>query len=166
MLIKKRNISFYLSYAIIAAILYAIPTLFFIRDTQYSQAWLLYLGNAFFLAAMVVAVIALNKRYGGNATTRSLIVGGHVITIIGVVIACIIALILLMIYEPELFQSRNTGVVLEGKPANSGNLFFIIIISALVVNFAAGSFASFMFPYTVKRNQTTERGKNVSDPLV
>jgi FlaG/FlaF family flagellin (archaellin) len=110
---------------------------------------------------MLVAVLMLNKKFSGDVTARSLVIGGHMITLIGVILACVFTLILMLIYVPELFQAAPTGQVLERRPANTNNLIFILLVNAFVANFAAGSFASIILPYTSKRNQKTEQGKDV-----
>ncbi len=132
---KNGVLSFSLIYATIAAIAFCIPCLFFLMNTEFSQLWLLYLGNALFLGCMIIAVLAFSRRFGGNVTTKSLLVSGHVITLMGVLIASIITLIMLLILIPELFKSAPSGEILERKPANSNNILFVLALNTIVGNF-------------------------------
>lgn len=152
---------FSIKYALIAAVFYCILCLIFFTYTDFRQLWILYIGNALFLGVMVVAILALNKNYGGNATTNSLMMTGHIITFIGVIAAALVTFVIMLIYVPEVFQKEPVGQLLERRPANSGTLLFATTLSVLVGNFSAGSFASIIIPYVTKRNQQTERGEEV-----
>jgi len=164
-IINKGDLPFYITRAIIAAIVYCIPVFFFLRTTEFREVWLLYLGSAFFMVVIASSLLSLNRRYGGNSTTRTLIVSGHVITVMAIVISFIICLILTFFMVPEIYQSGG-GEIVHGKPDSLDNITFILIVGIVVINFAAGSIPSIILPQSMKQNQTTERGENVSKPMI
>lgn len=164
-IINKGDLPFYLRWALIAAIVYCIPVFFFLRTPEFREVWLFYLGSAFFMVVIAWSLLALNRRYGGNGTTRTLITSGHVITVFAIVIAFVFCVILTLFMVPQLYRN-GPGNIVEGKPANLDNIVFLLLVSITVINFAAGSIPSIILPQTMKRNQTTERGENVSKPLI
>jgi len=106
---------------------------------------------------MIVVMIILNNRSHGDAATGSLLIVGHAITIFSIVLICLIALILLLIYVPDLFGS-DAGKTLKQTPANmihgnTNGLAFIVFMNALFGTGSAGSFVSIMMSYTMRREQ-------------
>ncbi len=164
-IINKGDMPFYIKWALIAAIVYCIPMFFFLRTTEFKEVWLLYLGSAFFMVVIASSLLSLNGRYGGNSTTRTLITSGHVITVMAIVVAFIITLILTFFMVPEIYQ-KGAGEIVHGKPDSLDSITFIVAVGVVVINFAAGSIPSIILPQTMKQNQTTERGENVSKPLI
>ncbi len=168
-MIKKEGfLSFAFTYAAICAIVYAIPVMFFFNNPDFSNMWLLYLGSALFLMVMMFAIIKLNKKYGENVKTNSLVLSGHIITLMGVGLTLLIMLLLILINMPEVFSSAPVqDPIVDNKPANTNTPLFMLMLSAIVGNFSAGSFPSIIIPYATKRNQKTERGTQVvQDPMV
>ncbi len=167
-MIKKEGfLSFAFTHAAICAIVYIIPVIFFFQNADYSSMWLLYLGNALFLMVMMYAVVALNKKFGENVKTNSLVLSGHIITLMGIGIALLLMLLLTFVYMPEIYSSAPVNdPIVDHRPANASKPLFMLMLSAFVGNFSAGSFPSIIIPYATKRNQKTERGNEVvSDPM-
>jgi hypothetical protein len=153
----------YVKYSILPAILASIPMFFFLRDAKFSETWLLYLGDAIFLCSMIVVMLILNNRSQGDAATGSLLIVGHAITVFSIVIICIIALILLLIYVPDLFGS-DAGKTLKQTPANmihgnTNGLAFVVFMNALFGTGSAGSFVSIMMSYTMRKEQRGDRAE-------
>src|SRR5256885_1999310 len=94
----------YFKFSVFPAILASVPVTFFIRDAKFSETWLLYLGDAFFLFSMIVIMLIISKNADNNAATGSLMIAGHAVTIFAIILICIITLILLLIYVPDLLQ--------------------------------------------------------------
>jgi heme/copper-type cytochrome/quinol oxidase subunit 2 len=159
---QKIHLPTNLLFGAIAAIAYCIPMFYFVHTSSYSESWVLYLGNFLFMIAIGAYMAVLNRRKAENANTHLAVFSGHVTTVIGIVISCIVCFIALSIYVPGLLSSDTTGKVLEQSPAQAQNgrtegLVLLLFMNAIIGNVSAGSFVSIIMPYTMKRNQTRER---------
>jgi hypothetical protein len=137
----------YLSrFGIIAAILYIIPAIFFLKDRRFSDTWLLYLGSALFLVATFVTGIL----YSGKTTANpSRTYNGFLVTILGVIFSFILIFIFSFIFAPDIFGIGSANDALMQTPAaitKSGNhgILFMMLASALIINFCAGTFSALM----------------------
>src|SRR5215207_7734061 len=108
-----------LTAAAIAAVLFCIPAFFYIQKAVFAQSWLLFLGSVLFFFAMAMHTVAENKKRGGNESTVALVFEAHVTTICGIIIACIICFILLMIMVPGFLSFGSTSHALTGEPPNA-----------------------------------------------
>ena len=160
-MLKKSGYLSYLKYGLVAALLYCIPLLIFVLGTSYTQAWLLYVGNALFLGVVVVFMLAFNRERKANARSISMLVAGHIVTVVGIVISCLFAFIMLTILVPGFLEAGTAGRVLTDEPEmmvkdNTNGMNFMIFLNAIVGNVSMGSFASIMFAFTPQRDQTKE----------
>lgn len=152
---------FYFAYAFVAAIAYSITLFFFLEDTTYSRIWLLGVGNMLFLFFIAAFLITMNSREKKNAGSMKMLKEGHVVTLMGTILALIIGIILLLLFIPDLFQSGTPSTVLKNAPANTvhgktNGLVFKVILDILIGNIVSGAFASIIFPFTLKGDQTKE----------
>jgi hypothetical protein len=159
---KKFHWQHYLPYAIAAAIVYCIPVAFYLNRASFGEAWLLYLGNFLFLTVIVSFLFSFNRRRDKNASAITMLAAGHITTAIGIVTAVVLCFILLLVFVPGFLHSGTTEKVLQKAPANTvkdktGGLSFMMFADAVIGNLVVGSFASFMFPFTLKRDQTKEK---------
>jgi hypothetical protein len=159
---KPFNPKPYLIYGLLGAVVYLIPVIIFLSNPDYSQAWLLYLGNLLFLFVIVAFLYAFNRKRSENAGTMAMLAAGHIATAFGVVISCLLAFILLIIMVPGYLEPGITDKVLTGEPANTTydktrGLSFMVFITAIIGNISAGSFVSIIFPFAMKADQTRER---------
>lgn len=148
-------------YGFIAAALFSVPMIFFVRESTFSQSWLLYLGNFMFMLSVAAYMVYFSERKNENASTTSHLLTGHVVTVIGVILAVIISLIALSILVPGIFQSGQADQVLERAPAQvqgrkTNGLVFMVLMNAIVGNVSTGSFISIILAYYQKRDQTKE----------
>jgi hypothetical protein len=159
---KKIHWQHYLGYAIAAAIVYAVPIIFYLKQASYTNAWLLYLGNFFFLFVITAFLFSFNSRRNQDASTVTMLTAGHITTAMGVVIACFLCFILLLIMVPGIFNGGNADKMLADAPANTvkdktGGMSFMIFANAVFGNVVAGSFVSIVFPFVLKKNQKNEK---------
>ena len=111
---------------------------------------------------MVIAfLINFNRKRDQNASSVTMLLAGHITTIMGMIMALVFALILLAILVPGELSAGQAGQVLSQTPANAtddktNGLNFQVIMDALLGNFAIGSFVSIIFPFTIKREQRSE----------
>ncbi|MDB5191751.1 MAG: hypothetical protein JWQ96_1314 [Segetibacter sp.] len=156
---SKKLLAIYFPYALASAILFAIPALFFVRDSTYAQSWLLYLGNMLFMLPMIVFMLAFNKKRRDLGVMTSLMEGGHIATVMGVILACLLSLLLLFIYAGGIFQSDGTTeAVLEDAPAQTtqgavSGMTLFLFMDAVIGNFSAGSFATIILAYYHRSNK-------------
>ena len=154
---------FHVKYSCLAALLYSIPVLIFIYNATYTDAWLLYLGNGLFLCTLSLFMLSYNRKKYENASAMFMLVSGHVTTLAGVFIACLICFIFLVLLVPGLLHPGIAGKVLTKAPVSSvddktNGLNFMVFVNAIIGNVSAGSFASIIFAFTVKRDQTKASG--------
>jgi hypothetical protein len=165
---KDLKLSLYIKYSILAAVAYCVPIIFFVRDSTFRDAWLLYLGNALFLVVISLFMLFFNKTKNQNAPSTSMLIAGHATTVMGILIACLLSFIILIIFVPGLFHSGTTEKVLTDAPANhvrdkTNGLAFMVFMNAIFGNVIVGSFSSIMLAFTVKRDQTKEEPLRKAD---
>ena len=163
---KKEYLKSYLTWGIIAAIAFCIPMIIFINSENYAKTWLLFLGNALFLCVIAAYMLNFNSMKGGDASTQTQMAAGHIATIIGILLSCIIAAIAVSVFIPDIFSSGLSDGALENAPSQTGTgkthgLVFFVFMCAVIGNVAGGSFASIILPYAAKRNQTKDRKSEV-----
>lgn len=159
---KPFNPKPYLIYGLLGAVVYCIPVTVFLSNPDFSQGWLLYLGNLLFLFAIVAFLYAFNRKRSENAATLAMLTAGHIATLIGIVISCLLAFILLVIMVPGYLGPGEAEKVLTGEPANTTDdktrgLSFMVFATAIIGNLSTGSFVSIVFPFAMKADQTREK---------
>lgn len=160
-MITRKDYLLIFTYSVLAAVMYTIPVFFFIRNATYTDAWLLYLGNGLFLAAIALFMLMFNKKRSENASTVVMLTTGHITTVAGIFLACIMCFLLLSFMVPGLFETGTTDKVLTDAPANAvddktNGLNFMVLMNAVIGNVSAGSFIAILFAFTAKRDQTRE----------
>ena len=152
---KNSNLLFSSLYGICGAILYSVPLIFFIVHTNFSDQWLLYIGNFLLLGLTFFAVIQFNKKLFGNATLGSMINTGIKITFISIAILCIVLLVLAFADNHKVLQHAPDEVY-NGK---KNGLWFTLFADAILVNIFVGAFASVIAAVSTK-NFRKEAGEN------
>lgn len=163
---KKDYLSSYLMYGIIAALLFCVPMIIFISSAQFSKTYWLYVGNFLFLLSIVFFMLSFNKKKGEDTSTQTMVAAGHITTITGIIISLIVAIIALVIFIPDIFNSGQSDTVLENAPSNTGTgkthgLVFMLFLNTIIGNLVAGSVPSILLSYTAKRDQTKDRKSEV-----
>ncbi|MEJ7680021.1 MAG: hypothetical protein WKG06_19615 [Segetibacter sp.] len=163
---KKLYIPSYLMYGTLAAILFCIPMIIFVSSAKFSNTWWLYVGNVLFLLGIVFFMLAFNKRKGEDTSTQTMVAAGHITTVVGIIISIIVAVIALLMFVPDIFNSGQSDTVLENAPSGTGTgkthgLVFMMFMNAIIGNLVAGSVPSILLSYTAKRDQTKDRKSEV-----
>ncbi len=140
-------------YALLPAILFCIPVIFFLKVDTFSQAWLLYLGNALFLT--YIFIFAIKYRQGDKQISR--LSAGFSVTFIGIFFSCLLTLICILIFAPGLF-GIGSHEVLHNAPAalpsqNDHGVLLMLLADIVVGNVVAGSFGSVMASASMRRNK-------------
>jgi predicted membrane protein len=152
----------YLIYSGMAALIYCLPLIFFLKAADYSSAWMLYGGNFLFLLIVVFFVTTFNFKRDENAGSLAMFTASVITTVLGTIFAVILSLILLTVFVPGLFQPGVPEKVLLNEPAQivdgkTDGLIFMVIANAIIGNTACGMFVSIIFPFTLKGDQTKEK---------
>jgi uncharacterized protein (UPF0333 family) len=158
---KREYLISYIKWGVIAAIAFCIPMVIFVNSAQYEKSWLLYLGNVLFLVVIAAYMLSFNKSRGENASTQAMNAAGHIATVVGIIISCIVGLIVLS--AAGVLGGNN---VMEDAPAQTGTgashgKVFFVFMNAIIGNLAGGSFASIILPYSARKNQTKDRRSEV-----
>jgi hypothetical protein len=152
-MLKDHSIKSYLVYSVIAALLYSVAAYIFIRNETFDSSWMLYVGNALFGCCIVTFIILYNKKRKENASTGTMITAGHITTVMGIIITCIIILFLFF-----LVHGVHQADVLNDTPPQmeSGKrhqFLLALFMNAVIGNVSVGSFVSLIVSYAVKRDQ-------------
>jgi hypothetical protein len=163
---KKELLISYLKTAVIATLVFCIPMIIFLKSSDYKDTYWLFIGNFLFLGVVAWYVWSLNKRSGENASTQTMRARGHIVTVFGIILSCIVAAIALSIFVPDIFSSGQSNTVLEDAPAQTGTgkthgLVFLLFMNAIIGNFCGGSIASILIPITARKNQTKDSKSEV-----
>ncbi len=158
---KKQQLLSFPAFGLLAAFMYCIPLYFFIQIDQFESIWLLYLGNILFgLAVALFMLFHIQKQKNGGSTI-SMISAGLMVNLVGIILSAVIAILLLMILVPH-FGGTATQQTLPAEKLvqeidhNKSNLTLTIYMDLIIGNIAAGSFASVIFAYAAKYNQTKD----------
>lgn len=142
-------------YGILPALLFCIPIIFFIKDEQFSQAWLLYLGNALFLVYIFLFVLNYSKISNEKLSGLN---AGFAVTFIGIFFSLILTIICILIFAPGLFNIGSANQTLHDTPAalpsnNDHGVLLMLLADIVIGNVVAGSFASVMASAAMRRNK-------------
>ena len=148
---KNHSILYYLKFSIAAAILYSIAAGIFLHDESYSKSWVLYIGNMLFALVIIIFILSYNKK-NANSKATMIVGAGHITTIMGIIVACIICAILVFTLVPGLINSSAGNPVLHKAPPQmySGSrheLIFALFFNTIIGNVCGGSFFSIMLAY-------------------
>ena len=157
----KDQILYYLKYSVVAAILYLLSVVLFLYLDNYTQTYILYIGNVLFAVVTVFFVVNFSKKRGRNALPKMTIGAGHVMAAMGVIISCLAIFVILAIMKPSGYNdvmatSKELAKPTPGLEGNGHALMFVLFMDAVFGNIGAGSFVSFLLPNMLKSDQKGE----------
>lgn len=163
---KKELLISYIKTAVIATLFFSIPMIVFIKSANYNNSYWLFIGNFLFLFVIAFYVWSLNKKQGENASTQTMRARGHIATVFGIILSCIVAVIALFIFIPSIFNSGQSDTVLQNAPSQTGvgkthGMVFLLFMNTIIGNFCGGSIASILLPITARKNQTKDNKSEV-----
>ncbi len=146
---KKESLFFYqLRAAFVCALLYCIPMFILLFKADFESVWLLYIGSGLFLFGIVTSILLLNRKLKGDVTIATLMQEGLKIVVGGIIIISIIVALTILIAFSHVFSGLPTKEILADSPANmiaggdEEGLIYVLFMSAVFANFAAGAFAT------------------------
>lgn len=157
---KSLNLSLYITYAFLCAVIYSIPMLFLLINKQFEDVWLLFLGNSLFFLCVLFSIIHINKKLYENGNLGSLVLSGMYVTLAALLAIGLITLIAYAAFDLSSLHKTGDKATIQDAPANTDTgLVFMLFVCGLFVNLFVGAFASFVAAVTAKGRQTNENGK-------
>ncbi len=157
-MLKKYPLSSFVKYAVAAAIVYSIPAAFFIKNEIYSQTWLLFMGNGFFLCVLL-GFIFFYKNPNSNNTKLYPLFSGLIVTAMGVIISCILVSLIIILIKPSFFSISPSNSITH-SPSSIQGLALMLYMDAIGGNAIAGAFASVMFFVDSRSNRNKRANLN------
>ncbi|HTB51305.1 MAG TPA: hypothetical protein VK718_00915 [Ferruginibacter sp.] len=158
----KKHLTEYFLFGLLAAVVYSIPVEFFLNSDKYENFYYLYIGSGLFMAAIFYHTYRLIDRPYDKNRAVSMMMSGLLTTVVGVLIASLIAFISVFAFFPDLFSSHPVinmvkDAPVDGQPKYPFNLLFMILGVTIIVNMLIGSFVAVVTSYATKRDQTRDK---------
>jgi len=146
-----------LTFAAAAALVYCIAVCFYISKMSFDASYLLYIGNFLFAAVIGIFIAWFYKKHETAINTVTLVSIGAKTAVAGIVIACFISVILLLVFVPGIFKAGSGSYIylqhspaqFEGKNQGFGSILFF---NAILGNAGASFFISLLIPFSVMKN--------------
>jgi hypothetical protein len=153
------NLRQHFPYALLAAVLYIIPVLYFIMEDNYVDAYWLYIGNVLFAVGILFGVRAYNKRRDENSLIMSMLMAGIKASLMGIAVVFLLILLILFIDIPHLFHHAGAAKEMTEGPVNivkdsTRGLKFMLFLNDVIGNIMAGAFVSLFYSISAKRDQS------------
>ena len=167
--VDNRHVKEYIMYGIIAAVLYLLPVLYLLFANKYENLYLLFIGNALFMATIFYyAFYLITHPYDGKRAV-SMLLAGISTTIVGTVVAALAVTILMFVFFPGLLshQAPSSTVLADANTGSStqypSSFLFMILMDLVLGNVSVGVFASIITSYVNKRNQTKDKPADIEN---
>ncbi|MBS1745353.1 MAG: hypothetical protein JST21_04200 [Bacteroidetes bacterium] len=128
-----------------AAAMYCIGVVLFLIKEDYTSMWLLYVGNALFLASIAGILYMHYRKLHFEGPVVEETISGYILTLTGTVLSVILSAILYLLFE---FVFRGgKGEAISSAPAglsadNFNGMLVVLFMTAVICNTTAGFFAS------------------------
>jgi hypothetical protein len=157
-----------LIYAFAAAFVYSIAVSFYIRRMSYEESFILYVGNFLFAAVIGIFVAWFYKKHETDISTIRLVVIGGKAAVAGVVMACLMIVLMLLVFVPGIFkpeavshiQFQHSPGQFAGKNKGFGAILFL---NAIIGNMGASFFISLLIPFAVMKNLYGDERKSTGE---
>lgn len=156
---KGHPLKSYVVYSVTAAIVYSIAAFIYLRNDTFRSAWVLFIGNALFACCIVAFIFSLNRKENENASIGKMVFAGHITTVMGIIISCIIAIILFFLLPEISYGAEHGGInaTLHHAPpqlrsGKRNEYLLTLMLNAVIGNISAGSVISIILPWATKKN--------------
>ena len=169
--VDRRHVRDYFLYGIIAAVLYLLPTLYLLFANKYQNLYLLFVGNALFMAVIFYYNYFLTKHPYDGKRAVSMLAAGNLATLVGTILSVIIVTIAMFIFFPDMFSSHPPSEVLanantEAKTQYPSGFLFMVLLDAILGNASAGAFVSILASHVNKKNQMRDKPADVGNRVL
>lgn len=160
--LDRRHIREYLLFGGSAAAAYLIALIIFLSTGKYQNLYYLFIGCILFMAIIFFYVYRLLFTRYDEKRAVSMLMAGHMATFAGIIISAVLSVIAVFIFNPEVFSASSTAQVLPNAASQDrsnapGYLLMMILFTAILGNFATGSFISVIVSYAGKKDQTRDK---------
>ena len=113
------------------------------------------------MAVIAGRLMRESRKRDVEVSTAIKVFASHIVTLAGIVIACILCFAMLSLMVPGYLHAGMADKLLTGGPASSlkdktDGLSVDVFMAATIINFSVGSFISIIFPFFLKRNQPSD----------
>ena len=161
-LYDRAHIREYLLYGTLAAIAFIVCVVIFLINNRYENMIWIYVGSILFATVIgIYNYIQIKRPMEGKGAVRMLLTS-HVAIVVGVLLATIFTILSMYIIFGDLGEARPTDTILKDADPSStitrpAGLLVMILIYAVVTNFAVSSFLTVLISYVFKKNQTKDK---------
>lgn len=159
-LFNKKHLKEYAVYGSIAGIFHMLTVWYFLHDSNYHSAPILFIGSIFFMFVIMIYSIKLTRRRPNDRRVWGMLISGQMAVVVGIIVSVICSSILCCFYIPGFINGDGTDDLLINSPSglnvNNTGTIELIFITATFENYGAGAFISSMIAYALKPNQTKD----------
>ncbi|MES2430271.1 MAG: hypothetical protein V4556_04990 [Bacteroidota bacterium] len=163
---NKKHVTEYIIYGLLSSFAYIIVVDYFLYNNKYENFYYVYLGNLLFMFGILLYVVRLlNRPYDGKSA-GTMMIAGIMATLTGIVLSCILILISMLFFFPDLFSAVAQNKVIENAPETiqakrPGELLLMLLLNAIIANFGVGAFISVVVAYAGKKDQRKDRTESL-----
>lgn len=166
----KKHFLEYFIYGIIAAAVYMVTVILFLRHDKYEDFYYLFIGNGLFMAVIFSYAFKLIYRVYHRKRAASMLIAGNLATISGVIIAALFVIIVFLFFFPNLFSQVSAAKELKDAPSTvmyhtPAEFLFLILTNNFLGNLGVGAFISVITSYAGKLDQTKDKQAAI-DPQI
>ena len=159
-LFNKKHLKEYVLYGSIAGIFHALGVWYFLHESNYRTAVVLFIGSILFMFVIMVYAVKLTKRRSDYESTWGMLVSGQMAVVVGVVVSVVFSMILCFFYIPGFIKGTSVDEFLLNAPGglnvNNRGTIELIFVTGTLENYGAGAFISGIIAYALKPNQTED----------
>lgn len=161
LLFDRRHRREYAIWGTIAGLAYAIPVLIYLALASYYYSATLFIGSILFMFVVLAYSMKLTRRRPEYKSTWSMIIAGHMVVLVGIIVAVLVSFILCFAFIPGFMSGDSDDTFMQRSPTamniDNTSTLMLIAMTATLVNFGVGGFINIVVSYAVKLNQTKDR---------
>lgn len=167
---NKSHIKEYFLYGIIASVLYMIPVVYFIKNNKFENFYYIYVGSGLFMLAIFYYTLKLTYRSYDQKRSVSMLIAGHLTTIVGVIVSCILVVFAVLIFSPRMSVWVPVDNIVSNapptmQPHHRWSLLIMVLLATAICNVAVGFFISLIMSFAAKQDQTNDKQATLSKNL-
>jgi len=159
---KKINWKYTVASAFIAAVLFCICAVVYIRIADYTASWILYVGSLLFFFTMAVITVRRHTKTGVSENKLERAFASLLTSVTRIIISVIFCFILLLIMDNGFLLPEHATKILQDAPpatiqSTNGGLVFKVFFATTVLCLFGGSIAGVTLPfYTNSKSDKTD----------
>ena len=152
---RKIGLADFCKTGIACAIAYSIPLLFFFKQEQSTDSWILYLGNFAFTFVLLIATFIINKKLHDETSVMKMLATGASLSVAGILFTIPFMGVLLLLFGQH--------IVLHNPVSDSpSGLFFMLLMNVVIVDIFMGCFAVLLAALVTMQYPKNKKGEEVT----